>query len=345
MKITGSRIDGFVAKPDPAARAILIYGPDSGLVRERADRLARGVVPDLGDPFRVVELQGSTLREDPARLGDEAAQIAMIGGRRVVRVRDATDGCAAAFAAFLEHPLGDALVLVEAGDLSARAKLRALFEAEDNAAALPCYVDDPDAIAGLVREMLHGSNLAAAPDALEYLTTHLGGDRLLIRREIEKLILFMGPGAGQVRLEDVEACIGDNAAQSLDDAVLAAADGDPRRAEHALARAFAEGEAPVGALRAAQRYFQRLHAAGAAVEAGASAEHAADSMKPKLFWKVRGRFIAQLRFWSAARVGQALERLTAAEIACKSTGLPDEAIATRCFLELAGAAGRQRRRA
>ena len=345
MKIPVSRIDGFVARPDAAARAILLYGPDSGLVRERAERLARGVVPDLADPFRVVELPASALRDDPARLADEAAQMGLLGGRRVVRVRDANDAAVQAIAAFLEHPLGDALVLVEAGDLAARAKLRMLFEAADNGAALPCYVDDEAAVEGVVREMLRAAGLNAAPDALDYLTSHLGGDRQLVRREIEKLILFMGKAGSQVRVEDVEACIGDSAAQSLDDAVLAAAEGDARKAEHALARAFAEGETPVGAVRAAQRHFQRLHAAASAVEAGASAEDAADALKPKLFWKIRPRFLAQLRLWPVARVGQALERLTAAEIGCKSTGFPDQAIATRCFLELAGAAARRKRRA
>jgi DNA polymerase III subunit delta len=346
MKIPPARIEGFVAKPDPVARAILVYGPDAGLVRERADRLTRSVVPDLADPFRIAELSAPLLRDDPARLGDEAAQVAMIGGRRVVRVREATDGIAAPLAAFLDTSVGDALIVVEAGDLAARAKLRALFETADNAAAIPCYADNEEAVAAVVREMLRAAGLAAAPDALDYLTSHLGGDRLLTRREIEKLILYMGsPATGaQVRLEDVEACIGDSAAHSIDDAVLATADGDGRTAEHALERAFAEGESAVGILRAAQRYFQRLHFAAGQVEAGAAPDRVVESLKPRLFWKIKPRFIAQLRYWSPARLGQALDRLTAAEIACKSTGLPDQAIAVRCFLELAGAAGRQKRR-
>lgn len=345
MKITGNRIESFVSNPDPAARAVLVYGPDAGLVRERAERLCRTVLEDLGDPFRVAELNADQLRDDPARLADEAAQIAMTGGRRVVRLREATDGIAAAFAAFLEAPTGDALIVVEAGDLPARSKLRALFENVDNAASIACYPDTEGAITGVVRETLHHAGLWIAPDALDCLVSQLGGDRLLTRRELEKLVLYMGPGKGQVRLEDVEACVGDVAAHSIDDAILAAADGDARTVEGALARAFAEGESPVGAVRAAQRYFQRLHVAAGQVAAGEPAERAVDNLKPKLFWKIRPRFLRQLQYWSTARVAQALERLTAAEIACKSTGLPAEAMAVRCLLELAGAAERQRRRA
>ena len=56
MKVSAGRVDGFIAQPDPAVRAVLIYGPDSGLIRERSLTLSRSIVEDLNDPFRVAEL-------------------------------------------------------------------------------------------------------------------------------------------------------------------------------------------------------------------------------------------------------------------------------------------------
>ncbi len=97
MKITGPRVAGFLQRPDPQVRWVLIYGPDQGLARERADILVRGVVEDIRDPFLVVELGGASLRGDPARLGDEAAALSFTGGRRVVRFLDATDGLTSVF--------------------------------------------------------------------------------------------------------------------------------------------------------------------------------------------------------------------------------------------------------
>ena len=84
MKISAARAERFVKRPDPKARAVLVYGPDRGLVRERAEALARGVVEDLADPFRVTEMTGAALAADPARLADEAA------GRVRAEVRSAS---------------------------------------------------------------------------------------------------------------------------------------------------------------------------------------------------------------------------------------------------------------
>src|SRR5262249_16375404 len=85
VKLPPARVARFRGRPDRARRAVLLYGPDTGLVRERADILARTVCPDLKDPFRVTDLNGSGLVADPARLADEAAQMSLIGGRRVIR--------------------------------------------------------------------------------------------------------------------------------------------------------------------------------------------------------------------------------------------------------------------
>ena len=342
MKLASSRVEAFIAKPDPAMRAILVYGPDAGLVRERADRLCRSVVEDLRDPFRLVEVGASALRQEPARLADEAAQLSLTGGRRVVRIRDAGDGVAGPITDFLEQPVGEALVVVEAGDLPARSRLRASFEGASRAAAIPCYGDADEALERVIREDLSAANLQIDDDALDYLCEHLGGDRLVTRRELEKLALYVGPDAGRVQREDVEACVGDSAARSVEDAVIAAADGDARAVERALAHAYGEGETAVAVLRAAQRYFQRLHLAASQVAQGDAPERVVDGLRPKLFWKIRSRFLAQLGNWPMARVGQALERLTAAEIACKSTAMPDQALATRALLQLAGAAARER---
>ena len=72
MKIAAGQIDGFLRRPDPQIRAVLLYGPDAGLVRERADTLAKTICPELHDPFRVAELTGAILAaEDLPELGAE----------------------------------------------------------------------------------------------------------------------------------------------------------------------------------------------------------------------------------------------------------------------------------
>ena len=339
MKLTGARIQGFVAgyiaKPDPKLRAILVYGPDSGLVRERAESLAKSVAPDLDDPFRVMTLPGSALASDPARLNDEMAALSFTGGRRLVRVKDASDALGGLFGSLLDAPpAGDSVAIIEASELAGRSALRRVFESAKNAVALPCYADGPAELGELVTSVLASHKIAAAGDARDYLVSRLGGDRGLSRAELEKLALYAGDG-GRIGLEDAIACVGDSAALSVDDAVLAAADGDAAALERALQRAFQEGESAVGIVKAAMRYFEKLHLAGSRIAAGMSADAALQSLRPPIFFKQQARFQGALRQWSPRKAAVALAVLLEAEQQCKRTGFPDRTICSDALLRLA----------
>jgi DNA polymerase-3 subunit delta len=339
LKLAGARIQSFVAaflaKPDPKLRAILVYGPDQGLVRERAEALAKAAVPALDDPFSVAVISGAALASDPARLHDEMAAQSLTGGRRLLRVREAGDALAEICGELLEAPPpGDALCILEAGDLAGRSPLRRVFEGASNAVALPCYADSTRELGDLVRSVLGSHRVVASAEAQHYLTGHLGSDRGVSRAELEKLALYAGNG-GRIELQDAVAAVGDSAALTAEDAVFAAAEGDAERLERALSRAFDEGESAVAILRGAMRHFERLHLAGLRIAAGSSTEEALRALRPPIFFKNQESFSAGLRRWPPGRAAMALRLLLEAEQNTKRTGFPDRTICSECLLRLA----------
>lgn len=345
MKIAAGRVEAFLASPDPAARAILVYGPDTGLVRERADTLMRTAVPDLSDPFLVAELGADAVAKDPARLADEAAAIAMTGGRRAIRVRDCGDGVTAAvksmLAAASADPGGDSLVVLQAGDLGPRSSLRRLAEGEDNAAAIACYADDSRDLERVIRETLAAESLSVSHDASAFLSANLGADRGVSRSELNKLALY-AMGREKVELEDAMAVVGDSAALSLDDLCYSTFDGDMAAVERSYQRSLQEGQSEIAILRAVTRHLLRLQVTVARVEKGEAPERAMKALRPPVFFKRQRQFRHQAERWSAARIAQALELTLQAEMRCKSTGMPGDAVSGRTVLQLAALARRAR---
>jgi DNA polymerase-3 subunit delta len=333
-----------------ALRAVLLYGPDSGLAHERAAALVRHVAGRIDDPFRVVELAPAALKDDPARLADEVAALALTGGRRAVWIRDATDALAAgALAEMLDDVSGDrggdTVVVIEAGDLPSRSSLRKLVEASERSVAVGCYHDQARDVAAVIRDTMAQQGLAVSPDALRYLADNMGSDRLVTRAELDKLALYMldAEAGRQVELADAMATVGDSAAIALDDVVGAAAEGRPADLERALARALADGESPVRVVRACLQHFQRLHLVAARIAAGASAPDAIGALRPPPYRRDVERLARQLQRWTPRRLTAALDRLIQAEIECKSTALPDDTMCARALLDLARAAEQARR--
>lgn len=344
MKVQAGRADAFAKSPDSAVLAALVYGSDAGLVRERVEALVQSVLQGNDDPFRLTDIDADVIKSDPARLADEAAAMALTGGRRVVKVRDATDAVAKTVEGFLDDPVGDALVVFAAGDLGPRSSLRKMFEKADNAAAVPCYADDNRALDQVVRDTLKDFGLSVDHDALAYLVDHLGGDRALSRRELEKLALYKGSGdAKTVSLDDAMACVGDTAALDLDDLVYAMGDGDQPTVQRVFGRMMAEGTSPVSILTAASRHIMRLHQVMGLRSQGGTIDQAMMKLRPPVFFKRKGQFKAQAGRWTGPLLSRALDLLTTAELQAKSTGLPTQAIIERTLLQITTAAKSARR--
>ena len=335
MKLAGAQLANFLKRPDEAVTVALVYGPDEGLVRERADLLVKAILGDAGDdPFRLALLTADTIRKDPASLADEAAAMSLMGGRRVVRVRDAADGISQALKHVLETGRsGDALLVLEAGDLGKSSSLRKLCEADAKAAVIPCYADGPREVASLIRETLQAQRIAIDDDTVEYLVGNLGSDRAVSRQELEKLVLYAGAG-GRIELTDAVASVGDSSALELEDVIYDAMDGRTATIDGALSRLFLEGQAPVSIVRAVMRHAQRLHFCAAQVAGGQPLDLAVRGLRPPIFFKYTDRFRRQAEQWPAERCERLLKRLTQAELDLKRTGYPDETLCRHLLIHI-----------
>jgi DNA polymerase-3 subunit delta len=329
--------DRFSQKPPEKILAVLVYGPDQGLVRERAEALTKSVVPDLHDPFRVAEFNDDTIAADPARLWDEAAAISMLGGRRVVRVRGAGNAVSKHFERYLEEPSGDALIVVEAGELAKGASLRRTFEEADNAAVIACYLDDAGKLDDVVRAALKAEGLSIVRAALGDLVSRLGSDRGVTRRELEKLALYVGDD-GPVTAEHVHNAMGDESDLRMDECCDAAGGGDFKSLDTALARLWLAGTSPVGILRLALGHFQRLTLVRSEYDGGVDVNSAMRKLRPPVHFSRADAFKGQVMRWTEARLEEALSILYEAEALTKTTGVPAEAACGRALFSVAALA-------
>ena len=337
MKIPAGKIERFLKAPDPAMPVILVYGPNEGLVRERADLLIRSVLEDPSDPFRLSDIAADQIKSDPARLVDEARALCLMGGRRVVRVRQAGDMLKTAVKSLLTLDAIDALVVIECGDLGRASSLRKLIEAAANAAALPCYRDEGRDLGSLIDRLLAERHLRADTEARTYLIDHLGGDRAVTRTELDKLALFVDASLEtprRISFDDVAGVIGDSSAVGLDDLAHAATLGDAKAAERCLNRLLGEGQAPVRLIRTLLNHVTRLYRLALEVDKGETVDRAISRARPPIHFRRKVDVKTSLRHWRSASLRNAQASLMAAEISCKTSGQPDHLLCRRVVFSI-----------
>jgi DNA polymerase-3 subunit delta len=339
VAIKAAEADAFVARPDPARRVVLVFGPDAGLVSERVAALIKASVDDPNDPFALARLEGEDISAEPSRLVDEARTIPLFGGRRAVWLKAGSRNVAPAVEALLSVDIGECRVVIEAGDLRRNAPLRVLCERAKNAAALPCYADTERDRIRLIDDEMRAAGLTLAPDARALLIPLLGADRAASRNEIRKLALYArGRDDNRVTVDDVIAVVSDASALALEDIVDVAFAGRPAELETQLAKARTAGSSAGSILFNAQRQVAQLHKWRTAIEDGAS--FSLDAVQPPLHFRRKAMVEAALKTWNAARLLNTMAELADAVLESRRNFVLADTIAERALLAIAANARR-----
>jgi DNA polymerase III subunit delta len=319
----------YLVRPDLGEGVFLAYGPDTGLVRETAQRLCATLA---GAESEVMVLEGGELDADPGRLAVEAKTGSLFGGRRILRVRGAGRSLVLTLSEFTQSPGGAAIVL-EAGNLPPKDALRALVEAGRFGRALPCYPDSDETLGKLIADSFAAAGIAAGPEVAAALRDTLGNDREITRRELEKLVLY---AAESKRLTETDVLLlcADNAALVLDDIADSAGTGRADQLDEALTRALALAVNPQQILSTTLMHFAGLRRWRAEIDAGHAARDVLDGARPKPHFSRRTALEQQLRLWSDGALAAATSRLQAATAESRRRPALAEAILSRTLLAL-----------
>jgi len=335
-EIKSHEFDSFVQRSLKDSRLYLIYGPDRGLVSERAGVIATKTGVALDDPFSLIKLDGSDLQQSPGRLLDEVNSIGLFGGQKLIWIRAAgsekalVDG----FNLLSQEPPTGSYVIVEAGDLKKGTGLRKIGEAARSVISVACYADDARAISALIDHELSQENLKITPAARERLQEALGGDRIASRNEIRKLVLYCR-GMGTIEDEHVQDIVGDASAISVDDAIDAVLKGDAEALVHAIQKIVTSKTPIFLVLQGCLKQFQLLDLMRSEMDD--------KRLQPSQVTATLGRHLhfrrkpiveSALKTWSASAIQRELGRLQATIFQSRNRQSLEESSALQALLSI-----------
>ncbi|WP_349436480.1 DNA polymerase III subunit delta [Pararhizobium sp. A13] len=335
-EIKSHEFDGFLQRPLKDNRLYLVYGPDRGLVSERAGQIAAKSGVALDDPFSLIKLDGSDLQQSPGRLLDEVNTIGLFGGEKLVWIRAAgtEKTLVDSFSALSQQPPDGSYVIIEAGDLKKGTGVRKIGETARSVISVACYSDDARALNSLIDQELGQEGLRITPAARERLNEALGGDRIASRNEIRKLALYCR-GLGMIEEGHVSEIVGDASGVSVDDAIDAVLKGDVDGLQHAIRKITASKTAIFLVLQACLRQFQLLDLMRAEMDD--------KRQQPAQIVATMGRHIhfrrkplveAALKTWTLPAIRRELGRLQTAIFQSRARQSLEESIAMQTLLAI-----------
>lgn len=335
-EIKSHEFEGFLQRSAKSYRLFLIYGPDRGLVSERANALAKITGVALDDPFAVVKLDATALQNDPGRLIDEANTIGLFGGGKLVWVKASGSEKALvdSISLLASTPPADSTVIIEAGDIKKGAGARKVAEQASAIAAIPCYADDTRALNALIDRELGAEGLKITPAGRDMLLEFIGGDRLASRNELQKLALYCRDQQ-TIEEDDVTAIIGDASAISTDEAVDAILTGDRNGFFHAM-RKITTSKTPIFlVLQGCLKQFQMLDQMRAEMdERKLPAAQVIQTHGRGIHFKRKSAVEQALKTWNSPAIAREMNRLQTAILQTRQKQALEESIALHMLLSI-----------
>lgn len=332
-----AQIEKYLKKPDLTVRCWLIYGANDGLIHEYVKNLTASVCPDIYDPFQVVYLNCDDVLADPGVLISEFNSQSLMGGRRVIVIKDADNNLTKHLKSLFENTKSDTLLIVFSTSLNKKSSLVKLAEDAQDFALVACYEDRDEDIYATVKSLLSQNNLAISNDALQLLCARLSNDRKSNLGEIEKLITYMGD-AKSITLEDIDKVISDTSSSSTDDVCFCAASGMKDKTLQAFQKLVKEGTDPAQIIRSLVYHFNRLLTCVSFMENGETLDKAVLKLVPRVIFFRENNFKRQLMLWNKERIFSVLELLYKSEKDTRTNNMPVEDVVSYLLMQISSAA-------
>lgn len=321
MKIAAFQIDNYIQRINNEKIAgALIYGPAESVVSSRVNFIAKKIVTDLSDPFLITNLNKERFSQHPSCLADEFYSYSMLGGRKLIIIKDADMQATVALKALTKDEdlitKSDNFILIQAGDLDKSSALRKLCELSYHFATIPCYEDDDKTTKKFIEQQLARNGLKSGFDIVNHLAEKTGKNRQIIAAEINKIATYLE--GKEITIDAINLVIQGQAEIPFDDFVnnFVAKNyvGAIKSGEYLLNNGF---EA-IMLIRFLSNYLQKLYNAKSAIQSGKSSFDEA-MVNQRLFFKAENDFRKNLKEVSLNELNLWLELLEKLEIKIKTS--------------------------
>lgn len=334
MNIKPEQVETILKSLPQTIRGVVIYGSNEGMVSTLSEAFIKSISSDIYDAFHVSYLDMADVISDIGCLYAEFNAQSLMGGRRVVVIKNATANLTKPLRELLSSSSSDTLLVISSSTLKTKDSLAVMAKDEAFMYGIGCYDDRDEDISQFASKFMSKNGFNIDNITFQLLCSRLSNDRKISANELDKLITYMGNNKN-ISIEDVLTVISDSSASSQEDLCYFVALGQTEKAIASYNRLIFEGEQPVSIIRAISYHFMKLLDCAVKIEKGDTAEKVIFGLRPPLMFFRKNAFTTQLRTWNRTRLLNALTLLYQTERECKTTDLPAEQVASFALIRIA----------
>ena len=300
-------------------QSFLIYGPNEGLVRENIEIIFKNF--SKGADCERVNISGKQLDDSATILNDEISSISLFSEKKFVILESTKEKHVSLIEDALSLDFKNTCMVLKQDNLTKSSNIRKLYEKSKNHFSLACYDDDIKVLSSLLENFQKEHNVAFDSDVKSFLLNNLSNDRMVIKNELEKILLSLSEDDRKVDVEKLRNILHDSAHtdfQQINNSILF---GNTEKGSKSLEKLFNLGTNPVAILKSFNNYIMRIRLTQVELSKGKQFDEAIKVLRPPVFWKEKSDFKRHCLMWPANVIENIINEVLSSEIKCMTNNI------------------------
>ena len=305
----------------------LFYGPNTGLIEETIDKVFK--------PFftnNIIRYDESELLGNIHSFKEMIFNKSFFDNKKFIIISRATNKILDIIQELIESQITDITIIIKAGILEKKSKLRNYFEKNKSTVITAFYEDDYRSLSLMVQKIFKEKKINISNEIINLIIERSKGNRININNEIEKILSYANKNK-KIDIEDVLKLTNLAEDYSISELVDQNLSKNNKKTLKILNENNLNTENNILILKTFLNKLKRLKSLKIDLEKGKNIEQVLSSSKPPIFWKDKNIVKQQLNVWSLNEIKNLIYKVNRLELSIKKNIQISDQILNNFILE------------
>ncbi len=304
----------------------LLYGKNEGLKTECINEILK---KNDGKVFNYDENQ---IKDQTESFYENLLSGSLFENTKIILINRASDKIYNIVLDLIERNINNTKIIINAGVLETRSKLRSLFEKNKDLICIPTYPDNNDTLTKLAANIFRKENITISQQNINLIVEKCNGDRKNLKIEIEKIKIF-GKDKKKISTGEILKLINLSENYELSELIDNSLAKNRNKIINILNENNYNAEDCIIILRTFLSKAKRIHKLAIELEKNNDINKTINSAKPPIFWKDKEIVKVQLKKWKSKKIKVLINKINDVELKIKKNYNNSVLIVTNFILE------------
>ena len=293
----------------------LIYGENNGLKKDIGEIIKENFKKE-NSGTELFSTYENDILENEENFYNSMYSGSLFNSKKIITIKDGSERLTKIIEDIFEKKTESVLLIIYSTILEKKSKLRNLFEKNNNAICVPCYLDSTKDLENIALNEFKKNNIRLPREAISFLVEKSNQDRDNIKNEIEKIKMYAQNKKG-LELSEIKSIINFSGEYKSDNLINVCLCGNILQFKKILSELYSNTINQIYLLRILSNKTQRLLKMKESEKDYKTFDELLDKSKPTIFWKEKPIIKKQLSVWNLNDLKKIIYEIDDIEILCK----------------------------